>query len=78
MSKLALQTLAEYRFDGRFCGAGDDAAVLAPEASNALGLGERRAVYSMLGFRVGALRTKSLRVRGAFGGENLVWEIDAT
>jgi len=59
MSKLALQTLAEYRFDGRFCGAGDDAAVLAPEASNALGLGERRTGYSVLGFRVEALRTRA-------------------
>ena len=38
---------------------------------------ERRKVYSTFGLRVEALPDKSLRVRGAFGEENLVWEIDA-
>jgi hypothetical protein len=39
---------------------------------------ERRAVYSMLGLCVEALPDKSLRVRGAFGEENLVWEKERT
>ncbi len=53
-------------------------ATLAPEALTALDPGERRAVYSMLGLCVEALPDKSLRVRGAFGEENLVWEKERT
>ena len=52
------------------------AASAAPDTSSVLGLEERRKVYSMFGLRVEALSDKSLRVRGAFGEENLVWEID--
>jgi len=51
---------------------------LAPEALAALDPQERRAVYSMLGLCVEALPDKSLRVRGAFGEENLVWEKERT
>ena len=53
-------------------------ATLAPEALAALDPQERRAVYSMLGLCVEALPDKSLRVRGAFGEENLVWEKERT
>ena len=53
-------------------------ATLAPEALTALDPQERRAVYSMLGLCVEALPDKSLRVRGAFGEENLVWEKERT
>ncbi len=53
-------------------GVGETAhAALAPEALDSLGPEERRTVYSMLGLRVDALPGKSLRVRGAFGEENL-------
>jgi DNA repair exonuclease SbcCD ATPase subunit len=48
-------------------------ATLAPKALAALDPEERRAVYSMLGLCVEAMPDKSLRVRGAFGEENLVW-----
>jgi hypothetical protein len=48
------------------------------EALNSLGAEERRTVYSMLGLRVDALPDKSLRVRGAFGEENLVCHHDRT
>jgi hypothetical protein len=50
----------------------------ASEALNSLGAEERRTVYSMLGLRVDALPDKSLRVRGAFGEENLVCHLDRT
>ena len=50
----------------------------APEALDSLGPEERRTVYSMLGLRVDALPDKSLRVRGAFGEENLVCHPDRT
>ena len=53
-------------------------AARAPEALNSLGPEERRTVYSMLGLRVDALPDKSLRVQGALGEENLVWENDRT
>ncbi len=53
-------------------------ATLAPEALAALDPEERRTVYSMLGLCVEALPDKSLRVRGAFGEENLVWEKERT
>ena len=53
-------------------------ATLAPEALAALDSEERRAVYSMLGLCVEALPDKSLRGRGAFGEENLVWEKERT
>jgi DNA repair exonuclease SbcCD ATPase subunit len=53
-------------------------ATLAPEALAALDPDERRTVYSMLGICVEALPDKSLRVRGAFGEENLVWEKERT
>jgi DNA-binding protein H-NS len=53
-------------------------ATLAPEALAALNPAERRTVYSMLGLCVEALPDKSLRVRGAFGEENLVWEKERT
>lgn len=49
-------------------------ATLAPEALAALDPEERRAVYSMLGLCVEAMPDKSLKVRGAFGEESLVWE----
>ena len=51
-------------------------ATRAPEAVDSLGPEERRTVYSMLGLRVEALPDKSLRVRGAFGEENLVCRHD--
>jgi site-specific DNA recombinase len=50
----------------------------APEALDSLGAEERRTVYSMLGLRVDALPDKSLRIRGAFGEENLVCHHDRT
>ena len=53
-------------------------ATLAPEALAALDPEERRTVYSMLGLCVEALPDKSLRVRGAFGEENLVCHHDRT
>jgi site-specific DNA recombinase len=53
-------------------------ATLAPEALAALNSEERHAVYSMLGLCVEALPDKSLRIRGAFGEENLVWEKERT
>jgi hypothetical protein len=53
-------------------------ATLAPEALDALDPEERRAVYFMLGLCVEALPDKSLRVRGAFGEENPVWEKERT
>jgi septal ring factor EnvC (AmiA/AmiB activator) len=53
-------------------------ATRAPEALSSLGPEERRTVYSMLGLRVEALPDKSLRVRGAFGEENLVCQSDRT
>lgn len=53
-------------------------ASLAPEALADLDPEERRTVYSMLGLRVEALPDKSLKVRGAFGEENLVCHNDAT
>jgi DNA repair exonuclease SbcCD ATPase subunit len=53
-------------------------ATLAPDALAALDPEERRAVYSMLGLCVEAMPDKSLRVRGAFGEENLVWEKERT
>ncbi len=53
-------------------------ATLAPEALAALDPDERRTVYSMLGICVEALPDTSLRVRGAFGEENLVWEKERT
>ena len=51
-------------------------ATRAPEALDILGPEERRTVYSMLGLRVDALPDKSLRVQGALGEENSVWEND--
>jgi hypothetical protein len=39
---------------------------------------ERRTIYSILGLRFKALPDKSLRVRGAFGEEDLVCHNDAT
>jgi hypothetical protein len=51
---------------------------LAPEVLDSLGPEERRTVYSILGLRVNALPDKSLRVRGAFGEENLVCHLDRT
>ena len=51
---------------------------LAPEALEALDPEERRTVYSMLGVCLEALPGKSLRVRGAFGEENPVWEKERT
>jgi len=56
----------------------DSNATRAPEALDSLRPEERRAVYSMLGLRVDALPDKSLRVRGAFGEENLVCHRDRT
>jgi DNA repair exonuclease SbcCD ATPase subunit len=53
-------------------------ATLAPEALDALDPEERRTVYSMLGVCVEALPDRSLRVRGAFGEENPVWEKERT
>lgn len=53
-------------------------ATRAPEAVDSLGPEERRTVYSMLALRVEALPDKSLRVRGAFGEENLVCRHDRT
>ena len=53
-------------------------AALAPEALANLDPEERRTVYSMLGLCVEALPDKSLRVRGAFGEENLVCHHDRT
>jgi chromosome segregation ATPase len=53
-------------------------ATRAPEALAALDSEERRTVYSMLGLRVEALPDKSLRVSGAFGEENPVWEKERT
>ena len=53
-------------------------ATLGPEALDALDPEERRTVYSMLGVCVEALPDKSLRVRGAFGEENPVWEKERT
>ena len=53
-------------------------AARAPEALESLGPGERRTVYSMLGLRVDALPDKSLKIRGAFGEENLVCQNDRT
>jgi DNA repair exonuclease SbcCD ATPase subunit len=53
-------------------------ATRAPEALASLEPEERRKVYSMLGLCVEALPDKSLRVRGAFGEENLVWEKERT
>ena len=50
----------------------------APDALDSLGPEERRTVYSMLGLRVDALPDKSLRVRGAFGEENVVCHPDRT
>jgi len=50
----------------------------APEALDSLGPEEHRTVYSMLGLRVDALPDKSLRVRSAFGEENLVCHPDRT
>ena len=50
----------------------------APETPDSLGPEERRTVYSMLGLHVDALPDKSLRVRGAFGEENLVCHPDRT
>ncbi len=46
---------------------------LAPEALDTLGSEKRRTVYSILGLRVEALPDRSLKVRGAFGEEILVW-----
>jgi hypothetical protein len=42
-----------------------------PNALDSLGPEERRTVYSMHGLCVDALPEESLRVRGAFGEENL-------
>jgi hypothetical protein len=53
-------------------------AARAPEALENLGPEERRTVYSMLGLRVNALPDKSLKIRGAFGEENLVCQNDRT
>jgi DNA repair exonuclease SbcCD ATPase subunit len=53
-------------------------AALAPEVLANLDPEERRTVYSMLGLCVEALPDKSLRVRGAFGEENLVCHHDRT
>jgi hypothetical protein len=53
-------------------------AARAPEALAALDPEERRTVYSMLRLRVEALPDRSLRIRGAFGEENLVCHNDAT
>jgi hypothetical protein len=50
----------------------------APEALATLDPEERRTIYSILGLRVKALPYKSLRVRGAFGEEDLVCHNDAT
>jgi hypothetical protein len=49
-----------------------------PEALDSLEPEERRTVYSMLGLRVEALPDKSLKIRGAFGEENLVCHHDRT
>jgi DNA repair exonuclease SbcCD ATPase subunit len=49
-----------------------------PEALDSLGPEERRTVYSMLGLCVEALPDKSLKIRGAFGEENLVCHHDRT
>jgi hypothetical protein len=48
------------------------------EALDTLGPEERRTVYSILGLRVEALPDKGLRIRGAFGEENPVWEKERT
>lgn len=56
----------------------DSYATLAPEALAGLDPAERRTVYSMLAIRVEALPDKTLRVRGAFGEENLVCHRDRT
>ena len=53
-------------------------AARAPEALNSLEPEDRRRVYSVLGLRVDALPDKSLRVQGALGEENSVWENDRT
>jgi hypothetical protein len=53
-------------------------AARAPEALESLGPEERRTVYSMPRLRVDALPDKSLRVQGALGEENSVWEDDRT
>ena len=53
-------------------------AARAPEALATLDPEERRTIYSILGLRVKALPDKSLRVRGAFGEEDLVCHNDAT
>ena len=53
-------------------------AARAPEALATLDPEERRTIYSILGLRGKALPYKSLRVRGAFGEEDLVCHNDAT
>jgi hypothetical protein len=54
-------------------------AARAPEAAlAALDPEKRRTIYSILRLRVKALPDKSLRVRGAFGEEDLVCHNDAT
>ena len=53
-------------------------AARAPEVLATLDPEERRRIYSILGLRVKALPDKSLRVRGAFGEEDLVCHNDAT